>query len=138
MDSVASVLDKYIDEYLAETETPFTKVEAYEMVEHILPIYDDDKKIVGMIGLSIFDSQALGEKVPVIKMIYIEKKARTPGSFKRVTKEVFTKLKEEGFKRVEIVTNRQINNWLKKKANSRPRQFAHLQTLDYLLENIGE
>jgi len=134
--SVASVLDKYIDEYLEETGSPFTKVEVYEMVEHLLPINNDVGVPIGMLGLSVFNSEKFKERVPVLKLLYIEKDARTPGSFNKVVTDIFVNLKKQGFKRVEVLASRPVNNWFKKKAKSRPVQFAHLQEIDYLLDNL--
>ena len=135
MESVASILDTYIDEYLAETEIPFTKREVYESTEHILPLTNNGQDVIGMFGVNMFESEYYKEKIPSIRLIYINPKYREPKSFDKVTLFILDYLKSNGFKRVELASNRAISNWLKKR-NSRPIQYVHYGEIDYLRDNI--
>ncbi len=134
-ESVASILDQYIDEYLAETEIPFTKMEVYETSDHILPLHNNGTEVIGMVAINMYNSQHFKEKIPSLRIIYIHPKYREPNSFKKVALGILQDLKNQGFERVEIAVDRKINNWLKKR-NSRPMQFVHVQTVDYLIDNI--
>ncbi len=133
--SVATILDKYIVEYLEETKIPMTKQEMYETTEHILPLPTPDNKIKGMIGVNIYDSGHFGERVPSIRFIYLAPEYREPNSFKDTCLEILEEFKRQGYNRLELCSDRRINNWLKKR-NSRPIQFVHWQTIDYLYDNI--
>ena len=128
-------LDQYVEEYLTETQAPFTKEEVYQYTQHLLPITLDGR-IVGILGLDVFPSQYLKETVPVLKIIYITPKERTSGSFRRVVKEIMEELKAQGFKRVEILMNQKINNYFKRELHSKPYQYAHLQTIDFFLDQL--
>ena len=137
MDNIETkhILDQYIDEYLTETQAPFTKEEVYQYTQHLLPITLEGQ-VVGILGMDVFPSQYLKETVPVIKIIYITPNERTSGSFKRVVKEVMEQLKEQGFKRVELQMNQKINNWFKREMHSKPYQYAHLQSIDFFLDQL--
>ena len=137
MESVNRILDQYVDEYLAETKTPLTKEELYDFVQHLLPIYFDER-IVGILGVDIFQSQYLNENVPVLKLLYITPIERKVGSMKGVVKQVMTELKGQGFKRVEIQMNQKLNNWFKREMHSKPYQYAHLQPIDFFLNQLGD
>lgn len=136
MESVASILDKYIDEYLAETKIPFTKLEVYETSDHILPLTNNGEAVIGFVAINMYNSQHFNETVPSLRTIYISPEYREPNSFKKVSLYILDMLKQQGYNRVEIAVDRKINNWLKKKGNSRPTQFVHIQTIDYLVDNI--
>ena len=135
MESVASILDKYIDEYLEETEIPFTKQEVYETTEHLLPLTNNGQDVIGMFGVNMFNSQHFKEKIPSIRLIYISPKYREPKSFDRVSIYILEYLKNNGFNHIELASNKKISNWLKKKG-SRPIQYIHYNEIDYLLSKI--
>ena len=135
MESVASILDKYIDEYLEETEIPFTKQEVYETTEHLLPLTNNGQDVIGMFGVNMFNSQHFKEKIPSIRLIYISPKYREPKSFDRVSIFILEYLKNNGFNHIELASNKKISNWLKKKG-SRPIQYIHYNEIDYLLSKI--
>jgi hypothetical protein len=130
-------VDKYLDEYLVESKALFTKDEVYSTVQHLLPITYEGL-IVGVLGLDIFPSQYLEQTVPVLKLIYITPEARTPGSFKRVIRDIMTELNRQGFTKVEIHMNQKINNWFKRELHSRPHQYAHLQDIEFYLKQLTE
>jgi hypothetical protein len=136
MESVASILDKYIDEYLAETKIPFTKLEVYETSDHILPLTNNGEVVIGFVAINMYNSQHFNETIPSLRTIYISPEYREPNSFKKVSLYILDMLKQQGYNRIEIAVDRKINNWLKKKGNSRPTQFVHIQTIDYLVNNI--
>ena len=137
MDSVNHILDKYVDEYLAETETPFTKEELFKYTQHILPIKDGEV-IIGMVGLDIFPSQKLQENIPVLRLVYISPEHRKPNSFKGAVREIMVNLRAQGFKRVEVMTNHKINNWFRREMHSKPHQYSHLQELDFFINQLTE
>lgn len=135
MDSVEHILDKYVDDYLIETGSPFTKEELLRYTQHLLPIKDGDT-IIGMVGLDVFPSLGYGEHIPVLRVMYIAPEYRKPTSFKTMVKDIFTNLKAQGFKRVEVLCSPKINNWFRRELHSRPHQFSHLQEIDFFLKKL--
>lgn len=135
MISVERILDTYVEDYLAETKAPFTKEEVYNNVQQLLPIIKDGV-VVGMIGADVYPSQKLNEAVPVLKVIYIAPQHRKPNSFKTLVTDVMQGLKNEGYKRVEIQMNHKLNNWFKREMHSKPRQYSHLQEIDFFLDQL--
>lgn len=137
MESVNHIIDNYVDDYLKESETPFTKEEFYNSIGHILPLtLGEDNRVVGFIGLDIFPSQYLKESVPVWKVIYIDPKERKPHSFKEAVTIVLQSLKTQGFKRVEMHMNQKINNWFRRHLHSKPVQYVHLHELDFYIDQL--
>lgn len=133
--SVERILETYVEDYLSETEAPFTKEEVFNSVQKLLPVYKDGI-IIGMLGADVFPSQKLQEPVPVLRIIYIAPQHRKPNSFKTLVTDVMQSLKSEGYKRVEIQMNHKLNNWFKREMHSKPRQYTHLQTIDFYLDQL--
>ena len=131
--------EKYIDDYLKETEAPFTKQEFYNSVQHLVPLtYGEDNRVIGFIGLDIFPSQYLKENVPVLKIMYIDPPERRPTVFRESVRIVFNALKKQGFRRVEIHANKKINNWLRRELHSKPYHYIHLQDIDFYCDQMNK
>lgn len=123
-----------VEDYITETNAPFTVDEVLDAVTVMFPLVDDkDDSVSGFFGYDVAPSSAYGP-VAVIRMVYISPRKRQ--SFKKVALSIFQFLKDQGYETVEVHASGKVNNWMKKQLSSRPYTYIHMNKVDEYIRRL--